>query len=135
MNVIEHAEQVSQGLAKLLGLHLKLARLELSRDAKTLAMQAGAALPLLLVGLTSYVLLTAAVVLFFTRFLPVDLALALVGGLNALGGALGLGWARSVGQRRTEPTAEARAEVVRSLMGGVPPSRSVSTSHAEPIHG
>lgn len=135
MDLIEHVDQLSQGLAKWVGVHIKLARLELTRDAKTLGMQAAAAVPLVLVGAISYLLFTAAVVLFLTRFFPVDLALALVGAVNALGGVLGMGWVRSVGQRRTEPSAEARAEVVRSLMGGMPASRSVSASHAEPMHG
>ncbi len=135
MDLIEHVDQLSQGVAKLVGLHIKLARLELTRDAKTLAMQAAAALPLVLVGSIAYVLLTAALVLFLSRFWPVDLALALVGALNAVGGVLGLSWVRSVGQRRTEPTAAARAEVERSLMGGVPEPRSFSSAHGEPIHG
>jgi hypothetical protein len=81
-------------------------------------------LPLLPVVLVAYLLLTGAAVLFLTRFWPADLALAVVGGLNALIGAFGLVHVRSVGQRGTEPGAAAKEELV-----GVHPA------HAEPIHG
>ena len=88
-NIADLLTSLLDGLARLIGEHLTLARLELSNDAREVGRRlAWLALfaPMFLVG---YAFLCAAASQFLTRWLSWTAALAAVGAANAVVGAIG----------------------------------------------
>lgn len=82
--------RIADGIARLLGQHFALARLEIAEDARRMGKGvAGVALfvPFLLLG---YGFLCAALTAWLQAYLPLPWALAAVGGGNVLLGSLGL---------------------------------------------
>ncbi len=83
------ARNTLESLVDLVGAQIRLARTELSIDAKKAAAKAGAIslfLPMVLVG---YVMLCFALAALLSQVMPVAGALAIVGGLQVLIGAAG----------------------------------------------
>ncbi|MFZ5471997.1 MAG: phage holin family protein [Myxococcota bacterium] len=85
-----HLNQLAEGLGRLFSHHLQLAKLELSGDAQAI----GAAvarlavfIPFVVVG---YAFLCAGVALLLLRLMPAYASALLVGGINVVGGGVGL---------------------------------------------
>jgi putative superfamily III holin-X len=82
--------QLARDLGHLVSQHVALAKLELGESARRAGIgvaQIAACAPLVLVG---YAFLNAALALGLTRWMPLAGAVALVGGLNVIGGVLGV---------------------------------------------
>ena len=82
--------RIVDGLGRLLSQHLALAKLELSEEARALGgslARIAAFLPFVLVG---YALLCVALSLWLGRWLGREGGWAVIGGLNLVGGALGV---------------------------------------------
>src|SRR5207248_11738278 len=81
---------LADGIGKLVTQHLTLARMELAEDAKAVGTQLGkiiAFVPFVLIG---YALLCVAGAVALSQIVPLAGALAIVGGVNVLGGAVGI---------------------------------------------
>jgi len=88
---------IADGLGRLVGEHIALAKLELSEDAAVLAKALGVTAAFLALVLVGYVFLCAALVAVLSaQSMPLAAALAIVGGGNLLLGAIGA----SLGLRR-----------------------------------
>ena len=88
--IAAHLTQLADGVGKLMVQHLQLARLEVVDDVRSFATPLSRLLvsvPFVLVG---YALLCGGLAVFLARTLPLDLALALVGGGSLLIGAIGV---------------------------------------------
>lgn len=93
--------EVAEGLGELGRAHVRLARLELAEDARFVGLRIAiiaALAPLTLVG---YAGLCVALALLLRRVMPVELAFALLGLVNLLGGVGGIvAAARQLGARK-----------------------------------
>jgi uncharacterized membrane protein YqjE len=88
--IAAHVTRVAEGLAKLLTEHLTLARLEVTQDAKALARQAALVAIFVPFILTGYGLLCVALAFWLARWMPTSAAFAVVGGVNVVGGGIGV---------------------------------------------
>jgi uncharacterized membrane protein YqjE len=82
--------QLADGIGKLITQHFQLAKLELTEDAKVigaLVARIAVFVPFVLVG---YALLMVALSVLLARVLPLDAALGIVGGVNVIGGGIGI---------------------------------------------
>ena len=90
MNVGDHFEALTASLSKLIGLHIKLARLEAAEDVKAVGSRAAILVAVVPLAWAAFVLISAAAVFALCRVWPVELALITVGVVYALGAAGGL---------------------------------------------
>jgi len=108
--VTDLVSRLVDGLGQLLAQHIALARIELGEEARSVGRALGTMalfVPLLLVG---YAMLCFALAFALSTLLTVPGAVALVGGVNLVGGALGLWRARSTLRR---PALQSTTEAVR----------------------
>jgi hypothetical protein len=126
--------QLADGIQKLITQHLTLARLEISQDARALGKvlaRMAVFVPFVLVG---YALLCGALAVLLSRAIPLDAALAVVGGVNAVAGAIGLYFAAQTlkGQELMDESRKALASTA-TLASQVATNTSPPTS--ENTHG
>ena len=117
-------------LGHLVSQHIALAKLELGASARRAGIgvaQIAACAPLVLVG---YTFLNAALALLLERWMPFPVAVALVGGLNVLGGVLGvLAAARALRRPMLDDSVDELERTARALT----PTRPVRPA-LEPHH-
>ncbi len=100
MSTADHLRTVVESFTALVEGHFRLFKLELAEDAKVVGVQVGkivAFVPLIIVG---YAFLCAALAMFLQRWLAADVSYLIVGGLNVVGGALGILLAAKTLQKR-----------------------------------
>ena len=115
MNVGDHFEALAASLSKLIGLHIKLARLEVAEDVKAVGARAVILVAVLPLAWAAFALITGAIVVALYRVLPVEFALGAVGVLYAIGAAVGvLAFKRSLATFQT-PLNDSVAEVTNTL--------------------
>jgi len=115
MNMGDHFEALTASLSKLVGLHIKLARVEAVEDLKSLSRRGLVLMALVPLAWGAFVMLSGALVLALTRVLPTDVALALVGGTYAIGAAMGALALRKALQVASAPMNDSAAEVANTL--------------------
>jgi uncharacterized membrane protein YqjE len=130
--------QLADGLGKLITQHLKLVRIELEEDARVVGSQLARIavfVPFVIVG---YALLCVALAVGLTAFMPLWGSLAAVGGVNLVGGGIGIYVAtQAIRQKKLFDDSKAalqgtRAMVQRTLSGEHPaPQLSSETPHAQ----
>ena len=107
--------RMADGLARLFTEHLALARMELSRDAKAVGIDVArvvAFVPLVLLG---YGFLCAAAAVALTAWMSMAAALGVVGGVNLVGGGLGI-WAAVSSLKSREMMNDTVMEVSKTAM-------------------
>ncbi len=115
MNVGDHFEALTASLSKLIGLHIKLARLEAAQDVKAVGARAIILVAVVPAAWAAFVLLTAAIVVALCRVMPVELAFGAVGLVYAVGALLGgLAFKRSLATFQA-PMNDSVAEVANTL--------------------
>ena len=115
MNLGDHFEALTASLSKLIGLHIKLARLEAAEDVKAVGVRAVILVAVVPLAWAAFVLITGAVVVALCRVLPVELAFGVVGVLYAVGAVVGgLAFKRSLATFQA-PMNDSVAEVANTL--------------------
>jgi hypothetical protein len=106
--------RMADGVSRLVSQHLLLARMELAEDARVMGgnvVRIAAFVPFVLVG---YLFLSAALALFLARWLGQAGAFAVVGGVNLVGGGVGIAVAASR-LKSLRPMEESTEELNRSV--------------------
>ena len=115
MNVGDHFEALTGSLSKLIGLHIKLARLEAVEDVKAVGGRAVVLVAVVPLAGAAFVLITGALVAALCRVLALELAFGAVGLLYAAGAVYGaLAFKRSLTTLRA-PMNDSVAEVANTL--------------------
>lgn len=112
--IIGLIKETAEGLGKLLGDHVRLARIELVADVKSYARELTLLLSAVVILLVGYAFAWIAVGLVLTRVIGGPLAFAAIAAVHLLGGAI----AAAVAVRRaraTRPLQETAAAVERSV--------------------
>ena len=125
MNVADHFEALTGSLSKLIGLHVKLARLEAVEDVKSFGSRAGLLLAVIPVAWAAFILLTGALLVALTRVLALDVALAVVGGVYALAAVTGALVVKRALSALQPPLTDSVAEVANSLSVVSEPQRTL----------
>lgn len=128
MNMGDHFEALTASLSKLVGLHIKLARVEAVEDLKSLSRRGVVLMAVVPVAWAAFVLLTAALVLGLSRVMPIDLVLALVGGAYAVGATVGVLVVKKSMEVAAAPMNDSAIEVANTL-AVVTTGRSGALSH------
>ena len=115
MNVGLHFEALTESMSKLIGLHIKLARLEAIEDAKALAARSATLLAVVPFAGASFLLLTAAFVAVLMRFLPADLTLTIVGLVYAALAVAGVLAVKKSLAKLTPPLNNSAQEIANTL--------------------
>ncbi len=115
MNVGDHFEALTASFSKLVGLHIKLARVEAVEDVKALGRPAVVVLALLPLALGAFALLTCAVLVALTRVWPLDAALAVVGGVYLALTLVGLALVKKSLAQVSAPMNDSANEVANTL--------------------
>ena len=131
MALASHLSELVQAFSELIAQHLKLAQAELRDDAKVVGAQVAKVAifaPLILLG---YALLNVALALWLRRHLPVEAAFGVVGGVNLLGGALGV-WAGLRQLSKAEPLSLSRRQLDESakVVRPAPPAPQLTEGRA-----
>lgn len=108
--------RIVDGFSRLLAQHVELARMELADEARAVGASAARIAAFIPFILTGYLLLCVALSLILERLLGTGAGFAIVGGINLLGGGVGV-WAavRSM-QRRPAMLAATRDELRASAL-------------------
>jgi hypothetical protein len=110
---VDALAEVADGLGRLLSEHALLAKAELARDARVYGVQLGKVAVFAPLAVVGYALVCGAAALALARWMGLVGALALVGGVNLVVGAVGLALvARRLEQQ--EPLQQTLREVQRS---------------------
>lgn len=115
MNVGDHFEALTASFSKLVGLHIKLARVEAVEDIKELGRPAMVLLAILPLALGAFALLTGAVLVALTRVWALDVALAAVGGVYAALTMVGLAAVKKAMTQVSPPMNDSANEVANTL--------------------
>lgn len=115
MNLGHHFEALTESISTLIGLHIKLARLEVIEDAKALGARSVTLLAVVPVAWAAFLLLTGALVAVLLRVWPVDFVLLVVGASYAALATAGVLAVKHSLRKLTPPLNDSAAEIANTL--------------------